>query len=342
VATVTLDIVIVNWNAGRQLRACLESIARAGRHGLDLGRVVVVDNASSDGSQVGLEDVPLPLVVLWNAENRGFAAACNQGAKEGQGSYLLFLNPDVRLFGDSLAAPLAFMESGAARHIGILGVQLVNDAGAVSPSCTRFPTAGMFLRKIGGLDLLWPRTFPGLLMREWDHGSSREVDQVMGAFFLVRRAVYEALGGFDERFFVYFEDLDFALRARKAGFRSFYLATVQAYHKGAGTSAQAVPARLRYSLESRIRYCYKHFSVAGALAVAAATLLVEPVARVAMCLASRRRGRAADTLKGFAKLWASMLHLGWREISIIMTRCPGVTLVCKRPRRLDRKPEEPA
>ena len=104
-------------------------------------------------------------------------------------------------------------------------------------------------------------------MREWNHEESREVDQVMGAFFLVRQKLFEEWGGFDERFFVYLEDVDFSSRARRVGWRSFYMAGVKAYHKGGGTSEQIKSTRLFYSLRSRILYSYKHFSCASATAL---------------------------------------------------------------------------
>ncbi len=115
----SLDIVIVNWNTGGQLRACLASIAAAAQDGFVLNRVVVVDNGSKDGSAEGLQDFSVPLMVLRNRENRGFAAACNQGAQGSAADYLLFLNPDVRLYPDSLARPIRFMEEPVNARIGI-------------------------------------------------------------------------------------------------------------------------------------------------------------------------------------------------------------------------------
>ena len=114
-----------------------------------------------------------------------------------------------------------------------------------------------------------PSTFPPPFVSEWAHDETREVDQVMGAFFFVRRSVFEALGGFDERFFVYFEDMDFAVRARERGWRSVYLATAQAFHRGQGTTERAVPRRMFYFARSRILYARKHFGTLGATSVIA-------------------------------------------------------------------------
>ena len=209
----SIDIVIVNWNAGGQLRDCLESIVSADRYDAILERVVVVDNASHDGSADGLDDIGLPLELIRNSTNRGFAAACNEGTRGSTSDYALFLNPDTRLFGPSLTRPLQFMEQPENRRVGICGVKLVDEEGVVVLSCTRFPTPRILLARLLGLSHLFPAWFRSHEMLEWDHSESRKVDHVKGAFYLIRRPVFESLGGFDEDYFLYLEDLDLSLRA---------------------------------------------------------------------------------------------------------------------------------
>jgi N-acetylglucosaminyl-diphospho-decaprenol L-rhamnosyltransferase len=300
-----LDVVCVNWNSGKQLAACLASLAGTDRSRVALGRVVVVDNASSDGSAAGLDPGDLPLHVITNPTNRGFAAACNQGARGGRSPYVLFLNPDTRLEADSLAAPLTFLESEPGADVGICGIQLVDEQGGVARSCARFPTPGQLVAASAGVDRLLPGTFPGFVMREWDHQDSRRVDHVIGAFYLVRRELFEPLGGFDERYFVYLEDLDFSLRARQAGWHSYYLATARAFHRGGGTSEQVRAERLVYLLRSRLQYARRHFSRAGALAVELATFGVEPVVRVAAALGSGAPRQARDIVRAYWMLATS-------------------------------------
>lgn len=304
-----VDIVIVNWNAGVQMERCIQSIAASERDGFTLGRVVVVDNASTDGSADDLIHAELPLTVIRNPENRGFAAACNQGAAGSDAEYLLFLNPDARVFPDSISLALAAMERPEHARTGILGIQLVDDAGRVSRSCARFPTVGRFAAYSLGLDRRLPQRFPSHFMVDWDHGESREVDHVIGAFFLVRHSLFETLHGFDEGFFVYLEDLDFSFRARRAGFRSFYLAEARAYHKGGGTSEQAKAARLFYSIRSRIQYGYKHFAWWPATMLAAVALFAEPAIRLANGAARRSGSQVLETLKGYGLLWRSLPEL---------------------------------
>ena len=293
------DVVTVNWNTGRQLAECLASLAASDRSRVTLGRVVVVHNASIDGSTEGLDRGDLPLEIIRNPTNRGFAAACTQGARAGRSPYILFLNPDTRLELDSLAAPLAWLESPDAADIGICGIQLVDAAGRVARSCARFPTAGQLVAGAAGLDRLLPGAFPGFVMRDWDHRQSRRVDHVIGAFYLVRRSLFERLGGFDERYFVYLEDLDFSLRAREVGWHSYFLASARAFHRGGGTSDQVRAERLLYVLGSRLHYARRHFSPARAAAVRLATLGLEPVVRVVAALGGGAPRQARDTIRAY-------------------------------------------
>jgi GT2 family glycosyltransferase len=144
-------------------------------------------------------------------------------------------------------------------------------------------------------------------MTEWDHAESREVDHVIGAFYLVRRVVFEDLHGFDERFFMYLEDVDFSLRARRAGWLTYYLAEATAYHHGGGSSQAIGVRRLFYSWWSRLLYATKHFSTFGSGAVIAGTLLVEPFVRVLTCAARGSRTGIRDTVAASSMLWRRWL-----------------------------------
>jgi GT2 family glycosyltransferase len=155
-----------------------------------------------------------------------------------------------------------------------------------------------------GLDRLIPSVFPPLFVTEWAHDETREVDQVMGAFFFVRRSLFETLSGFDERFFVYFEDLDFAVRARRRGSKSVYLATAQAFHRGQGTTQGATGRRLFYFNRSKILFALKHFGSLGAAAVISATLVLEPLARMVASPQS-----AGAILRAFGALWGDLPNI---------------------------------
>jgi GT2 family glycosyltransferase len=305
----SLDIIIVNWNAGPLLHRCLSSLSAAATTGFTLARVVVVDNASSDDSWRWLEALPLPLSIHRNATNRGFGAACNQGAADSRADYLLFLNPDVYVNADSLAVPVAFL--GAHADVGALGIQLRDPHGTISRSSARVPTPVTIGARILGLDVLFPGRVPSLFLTEWDHASTRDLDHVIGAFYLVRRALFDQVGGFDERFFVYLEDLDLSVRVRERGWRICFLAEVHAEHTGGGTSDAIKASRIAYLLHSRIQYGYKHFGLLAATALTVATLVVEPWPRLARAVGRCSLTEARDTLWGFAQLWRRVLADCW-------------------------------
>ena len=312
----SIDIIIVNWNSGDQLQCCHRSVLMADKDNLILSRVVVMDNASTDGSAEDLEEMNLPFYLKHNKDNLGFAIACNQGAEGSNADYLLFLNPDARLFKDSLTNTFKFIEQKGNKNIGILGIQLVDDRGQISRICARFPSPSDFFYRMLGLDHLFPDHFPSHFMTEWDHRDSRDVNQVMGSFFLIRRSLFQGLGGFDERFFVYFEDLDISYRAWKAGWRSFYFADAKAYHKGGGTSEKVKDIRLFYLLRSRIQYGYKHFNKTSATMVALMTLILEPIARLSWAAIRLSYEEIVATLKGCLMLWRAspaILADAWRR-----------------------------
>jgi len=308
-----LDIIIVNWNTGKLLRDCLESILITNRQGFGISRVVVVDNASSDGSAEGLEELDLPLVVVHNTDNRGFATACNQGALGSKADYLLFLNPDTQLFSNSLSEPLLFMEQPENSHIGICGLKLTDEVGNPTTSCARFPTLTIFFGRITGLSRLFPNFFPEHLMSSQELFHSLEVDQIIGAFFLVRRSVYEGIEGFDERFFMYFEEVDFSLRAKRKGYLSYYLSHVSAYHKGNGSTGQIKPSRLFYSLKSRIQYGFKHYSYWESIILVLISIIFEPVTRILLSIKRFSLADFKETMIGYGKLLSYLIRGGLIE-----------------------------
>ena len=302
-----LDIVVVNWNSRELLRKAVRSVATASGASFTLDRLVIVDNASADGSADDLGGGLEQLIVLRNTMNRGFGEAANQGAASSHADYLLFLNPDIELGPDSLANALAFLQQPANTDIGILGIRLTDKPGKTQRCCAREPSAGSFIAQSIGLDRLLPQVFPPYFMLDWDHMDTRSIDQVMGAFLMVRRVLFDALGGFDRRFFVYFEDADLCLRARQAGWRVVHFAGAHAFHRGQGSTERVKALRLSYFLKSRILYAYKHFTVVSATAVAITSLFIEPLARIAYACASGAYSDAIAAYKGTAHLWRGLV-----------------------------------
>jgi N-acetylglucosaminyl-diphospho-decaprenol L-rhamnosyltransferase len=304
----TVHVVIVNWNAGSLLAECLRSFEAVSDDAVALSRITIVDNCSNDDSLCGLDElaVKLPLEFIRNSSNRGFAAACNQGARGSDANFLLFLNPDTRICSGSLETPALFLADAKNSRVGIVGVQLIDRHGNVARSCARRPTVSSMVGQSLGLDRSGYSIFPSHFLSEWDHCDTRTVDQVMGAFFFLRSSMFAKIGGFDERFFVYFEDMDLAVRARELGWTSVYIATARAFHHGSGTTEHVKDLRLFYYWRSRILYAFKHFNVMGAAAIAFLTLSVEPIIRALALLANKRPEEISKVLRATHLLWSDL------------------------------------
>lgn len=297
-----VDVVIVNWNSGDWLEKCLQSLLAFGRK--NISTITVVDNCSVDGSDKQTV-VGLPLEVVQTHANLGFGRACNLGVAKGHAPYILFLNPDATLYDGTLDIAVAFMEDPSNARVGVCGIQLKEENGETQKHTARFPTVGRMIAMAFGITQLFPKA--ALHDHDFDHLSSRDVDHVIGAFYLIRRNLFESLGGFDPRFFVYLEDLDLSLRVHNAGYRVHYLSEAIGFHKGGGTSDQVKAHRLYYSMDSRLFYAFKHFSFPSAWLIAFATLLIEPIPRLARAMIRLSSIEAKDTLRAFAWLWRGLL-----------------------------------
>lgn len=307
--TSSVDIVIVNWNTGDYLRECLTSIARSDVDAVTVAGVTVVDNASSDDSAKHLDDIPPPLAVIRNRTNVGFAAACNQGAAGSSADYLLFLNPDTRLFPETLAVVTRFMESEQAAAIGICGVQVVDGDGSSRFSCARFPSLRVLFGRITGLHAVLPRLFPSYHLAADQLQRSQVVDQVIGAFYLVRRELFTRLGGFDERYFLYFEEVDFALRARSQGAHSYFLREASVLHVGNVSSNQVRDARLYHSLRSRLLFGYRHWPRWQANLLVVLTITLEPAARLTKAALRRSTPELSATTAAYRRLFGDLARI---------------------------------
>lgn len=286
---IKFDIVIVNWNSGEQLKNCLQSIEKSNKSNCDLNSIIVVDNASVDDSISNLCYPSLPIQLIKNNTNLGFGKACNIGAKDCQSNFILFLNPDMIVYEDTFLNLFKYIENNDNEDIGIYGIQLHDEDKEVQKTCARFPTVWNFVVRSLGLNKLNNRLFKSYTMHEWDHLSSREVDQVMGAFFMVKRSLFESLDGFDERFFVYYEELDFSKRASDIGYLSKYIVEAKAYHKGGGTSENVKAMRMFYNLQSRSIYALKHFSLFKAFVVLFFVFTIEPLSRMTFILIKQNK-----------------------------------------------------
>jgi len=302
----SIDVVIVNWNSGDLLARCLASVDRYGASYVH--SLVVVDNASEDrsgGDARTFKATSSRYRCILNATNRGFAAACNAGARDCQAEFILFLNPDCEVFADTFDNLMAAVRTSDSSYAAF-GAQLVGRDRAVARTCARQPKARHFWVKVLGLDRLSASRIHSHIMAEWPHGETRDVEHVIGAFYLVRTAVFRALGGFDERFFVYLEDLDLSRRILHCGHRIRYLSGVRAFHEGGGTSKNVKALRLYHSLRSRLLFGFKHFSAPAAWALLAGTVLLEPFVRLAYAMLRLEFAAASETVQGYRLLWTDL------------------------------------
>jgi N-acetylglucosaminyl-diphospho-decaprenol L-rhamnosyltransferase len=304
----SIRVIIVNWNGGDHLVRCLESFDAVAHDRVTLESVTVVDNASLDGSIDRAEAFcdRLPLRIVRNGDNRGFSAACNQATSGSLADYLLFLNPDTELRQGCLEAPTQFLSDPANAGFGIVGIKLIDGLGRNTRTCSRHPSLASLIGGSVGLDHVLPSVFPPHFLPEQAHDATGRVDQIMGAFFFVRHALFKQLGGFDERFFLYFEDADFALRADKRGVSCGFLSSVCAIHTGHGSSGKIKARRLFYFGRSRIQFAAKHFGLPGGIAVCAATLILEPLLRAGRAVAGGRIAEIRDVAHGCGLLWANL------------------------------------
>ncbi|MFN3689658.1 MAG: glycosyltransferase family 2 protein [Fimbriimonadales bacterium] len=252
-----LTVQIVNWNAREPLRAALRSLL-AHPPQFDY-EIIVLDNASSDGSVPMLEKEFPEVKCIVSERNLGFSRGHNLAARAAQGEYLLILNPDTEVLPGALDALVAYAE----RHpeVGIIGPKILNPDGSLQYSCRRFPNPVAALFRNTPLGRLFPNNpyTREYLMTDWDHNSTREVDWVSGAALFIRRAVFEQLGGFDEQFFMYCEDMDLCYRAWQAGYKVVYYPEPKVKHAIGRSTDQVANKMIITFHRSMYRFYKKHY-----------------------------------------------------------------------------------
>jgi GT2 family glycosyltransferase len=263
-----VSIVIVSFNTRDLLRECLLSIAHAA--GPLRLQVIVVDNASTDGSPTMVEQEFPDTLLIRSEVNRGFGRANNLAFKSALGRYVVLLNSDAFLGAGSLRRSVAHMDANP--KVGIGGGRLVGTDGALQPSARMFPTVLNDLLVLSGLAARFPRSrFFGRFDRTWaDDGEPAEVDWVPGAFSILRATALAEVGNFDPRFFLYYEEVDLCRRMKQKGYSVWYWPDVTVVHIG-GESSRQVPsvemsragAQLTlWRMRSMLLYYRKHHGLA--------------------------------------------------------------------------------
>jgi N-acetylglucosaminyl-diphospho-decaprenol L-rhamnosyltransferase len=255
-AVPTVDVVVVSYNSREDLRDCVEPLARE-----EDVLVVVVDNASADGSLEVVADLPVVTVAL--PENRGFAHGCNAGWRRSDSPYVLLLNPDARMSPDSLRRLVRVLEENECA--GAVAPRILNADGSLDFSQRRFPRLVSTYAQALFLHRLFPKA-------EWTdevvrnpaaYSGPASPDWVSGACILARRTALDELGGLDDGFFMYGEDIDLCRRLRKAGYDVLFEPSATVVHEGGGSAPR--PALLPVLAASRIRYAHKHANPAVAV-----------------------------------------------------------------------------
>jgi hypothetical protein len=252
-----ISVVIVTWNGRDFTRECLESLARQ-QGGLET-EIIVVDNASSDGTPELIRERFPNVRLIENAKNEGFAKANNTGIRLGTGKYVCLINSDVNVPPACLSKMHAYMEGNP--DIGVLGPRMIGRSGQVARSYMRFPSVWNYLCHSLALDASFKRwrMFGGSMMTDFDNQRTQEVDVLNGWLLMVRRGALDEVGLLDERFFMYGEDIDWSYRFHKAGWKRVYFAGAEALHYGAGSSASA-PIRFYLEMQrANLQLWRKHF-----------------------------------------------------------------------------------
>ena len=257
----SLSVIIVSWNARKLLQDCLLSVQQTG--GNLVHEIIVVDNASTDGSpEMVLKDFPR-VNLIRSEKNLGFAAANNLAIRQASGEFLALVNSDVVVHSGCFQELVYYLE----REPGtaLVGPKVFGRDGEIQLTCGKLPTVWNTFCRFSALDRLFSKTpiFSGFEMRHWDYGKCGEVQALSGCFWVARREAVQEVGGLDETFFFYAEDFDWCKRFSNGGWKIVYVPMASATHFGGGSSANSP---LKYNVEmlrGNLIYWRKHHGRLG-------------------------------------------------------------------------------
>jgi len=241
-------IVIVNWNGAAFLPRLLDSVREE-----QPAKTIVIDNASSDDSLQILKD-HTDVIVVPNAENRGYGSAANQGLELCETPYVLLLNVDVKILPRSIVLMEEYL--GAHPDVALVAPQLLFEDGRLQLSIRSFPTIRSMALYLSFLDRLVPS---GYRQKASEHENIQEIDQPMGAAMMLRKTVLQEVGSFDARFFLYMEEVDLCYRIKQKGYKIVYLPQAQMIHHAGGSSGQDWERAQTQFLHSLFLYFEKNF-----------------------------------------------------------------------------------
>ena len=267
-----LSIIIVSWNVKKLLEKCLTTLYTHTR-GVTF-EIFVIDNASTDGTPSMVAEKFPRVHCITNATNKGFAAANNQGIKAAQSTYLLLLNPDTECIENSGLKMVEFMNSHS--DVGVAGCHLQNPDGSHQPSVRRFPQLADQLCILSKIHHLFPRIKPvtEYLLTSFDYTKTHTIDQVMGAFFMIRSSVIKEIGYLDENFFNWFEEVDFCKRVASSQWKVAYTPVTNVIHYAGQSFKQVMPLSKQKVWNASVRYYFfKHHSFFAYCSISFASFL---------------------------------------------------------------------
>ena len=266
------------------LADCVESIKLAGKRLLPARiKIIIWDNASTDCSLEMIRETQ-DVVVLRSDRNLGFGVACNRALANTRADYFFLINPDLRLDPAAAESAFRFLEDDQLQEYGACGVVLFDSNGTRTRTCVRLPTFVELLAAGFSEHLAF---LPNHRMHKWDHCSSRDVPHVIGACMLIRRWVFSELGGFDDSYPLYLEDLDFSARLGFAGLKIRFIDVGTTIHIGGGVSRKVLVHRTALSLAARVIYARKHFGQSRALLLDLWMRVIEIPIRIIYLLKNR-------------------------------------------------------
>lgn len=313
----SVSVVIVVWNAKQYVVECLDSLRE---HCKDIcTEVIIVDNASSDGTPELIAQLFPEFKLIRNQENLGFAKANNIGIAHSTGEYVCLVNSDVKFLDDCISPMLSYFSEHP--KVGVLGPRMLYPHGEVRRSTMRFPTLWNLFCRAVGLDIAFKRSrlFGGQLMGDFDHLRTAPVEVLNGWFMLIRRSAIERVGVLDPQFFMYGEDVDWCYRFYQAGEGIVFFAGSGAVHYGGGSSSKAP---LRFSVEqcrANWQYWQKHHGWLSQKTFLGINALHHGLrlatASLVWALLPSKRAEMSDTMqRSFVCLrWVRRPDQGWHE-----------------------------
>jgi N-acetylglucosaminyl-diphospho-decaprenol L-rhamnosyltransferase len=304
-----LSIVIVSWNVRDLLERCLISLRGCNEPGCE---IIVVDNASSDGSPRLVRERFPHVRLIASESNLGFVRANNRGIAASTGRYILLLNPDTEVLDKPLAAMITYMDEHL--DIGILGPKLLRPDGGVQPSRRRFPTLATAFLESTVLQQWCPRNriLQRYYMQDKDDDEEQDADWLVGACLLIRREAWNHVGPLDENIFMYSEELDWCRRAKMAGWRVVYVPWATVVHHEGQSSSQVVPARHIYFQSSKVYYFRKHHGTAAGETLRLfllATYVFQLAVEAAKWLVGHKRALRQERVAAYIRVLRSGLHV---------------------------------